>query len=167
VTVNSATGFFFGDPVGLVGGSVVPVTASPTVALTASSPIGVFMGCEYQDPVRGFVNAQSFPAGGITAGLKNVKFKIADNPDLIFKVQSSGTVAATAIGLNAALVPGAGNVATGDSTFAAGAAATTTGIALRIVGFLDMPGSTPGDAFTDLLVKWNVGVHRTENPLGQ
>jgi hypothetical protein len=96
-----------------------------------------------------------------------VKFKIADNPDLIFQAQSSGSIALTAIGMNAALVPGAGNVATGDSTFAVGAAAATTGIAMRIVGFLDRPGSTPGDAFTDVLVKFNIGVHRTENPLGQ
>ena len=83
------------------------------------------------------------------------------------KVQSSGSVAATGLGMNAALVTGTGVVATGDSTFAAGAAAATTGIALRIVGFLDAPGSVVGDAFTDLLVTWNVGVHRYENPLGQ
>jgi hypothetical protein len=164
---NSATAIFFGDPVGLVGGQIVAVAASPTVTLSANSPIGIFMGCEYQDPVRGFVNSQMLPANLITGGAKSVKCKIADNPDLIMKVQSSGSVAATAIGLNAALVVGAGNVATGDSTFAAGAAAATTGIALRIVGFLDMPGSTPGDAFTDLLVQWNIGVHRTKNPLGQ
>jgi methyl coenzyme M reductase alpha subunit len=135
--------------------------------LTASSPIGIFMGCEYQDPVRGFVNAQMFPAGGIASGVKNVKFKIMDLQTVVMRVQSSGSVAATAIGMNAALVVGAGNAATGDSTFAAGAAAATTGIALRIVGFPDMPGSVPGDAFTDLLVMWNIGVHRLGNPLGQ
>jgi hypothetical protein len=167
LTTNSATAFFFGDPVGLVGGQIVPVTASPTVTLSASSPIGIFMGCEWQDPVRGFVNSQMCPANLITGGATKVKFKIADFADLIMKVQASGSVAATAIGLNAPLVTGTGNVATGDSTFAAGAAAATTGIALRIVGFPDMPGSAPGDAFTDLLVMWNIGVHRMKNPLGQ
>jgi hypothetical protein len=167
LTTNSTSAFFFGDPVGLVGGQIGPVTASPTVTLSASSPIGIFMGCEYQDPVRGFVNSQYFPANGITAGATKVKFKIADNPNLIMKVQSSGSIAATGLGMNAALVVGTGNVATGDSTFAIGAAAATTGIAVRIVGFPDMPGSAPGDAFTDVLVTWNVGVHRLENPLGQ
>jgi methyl coenzyme M reductase alpha subunit len=108
-----------------------------------------------------------FPAGGIASGVKNVKFKIMDLQTVVMRVQSSGSVAATAIGMNAALVVGAGNAATGDSTFAAGAAAATTGIALRIVGFPDMPGSVPGDAFTDLLVMWNIGVHRLGNPLGQ
>lgn len=167
LTTNSASAFFFGDPVGLIGGQIGPVVASPTATLSANSPIGIFMGCEYQDAIRGFVNAQMFPAGGITAGAKNVKFKILDYPDVIMRIQSSGSIAATAIGMNAPLVVGAGNVATGDSTFAAGAAAATTGLALRIVGFPDMPGSAIGDAFTDLLVMWNAGVHRSENPLGQ
>ena len=164
---NSTTAFFFGDPVGLVGGSIVPVTASPTVALTPNSPIGIFMGCEYQDPVRGFVNAQMFPAGGFAAGLKNIRFKVLDYTRVVMRVQASGSVPATATGLNAPLVVGAGNAATGDSTFVAGAAAATTGIALRIIGFVDAPGSAPGDPFTDLLVVWNTGVHRLDNPLGQ
>ena len=167
LTTNSTSAFFFGDPVGLKGGQVIAVAASPTVTLSDNSPIGIFMGCEYQDPVRGFVNSQMFPANAITGGAKNVKFKILDFPDVIMRVQSSGSVAATALGLNAPLVITPGNAATGDSTVAAGAAAATTGIALRIVGFVDAPGSAPGDAFTDLLVIWNAGVHRHENPLGQ
>jgi hypothetical protein len=167
VTTGPASAIFFGDPVGLVGGQIVPVTASPTVALTASSPIGIFMGCEWQDPVRGFVNAQYCPAGLVAAGATKIKFKILDYIKVVMRVQASGPVAATAIGLNAPLIVGPGSTATGDSTFTMGAAATTTGIALRIVGFPDMPGSAPGDPFTDVLVMWNDGVHRLENPLGQ
>jgi hypothetical protein len=163
---NSASAFFFGDPVGLIGGSIGPVVASPTATLSANSPIGIFMGCEYQDPIRGFVNAQMFPANGFNSYTK-IKFKIMDFPDVILRAQSSGSIPATSIGLNVPLVVGAGVVATGDSTFAVGAPVTTTGLALRIVGFPDMPGSAPGDPFTDVLVLWNAGVHRYENPLGQ
>lgn len=167
LTANSASGFFFGDPVGLVGGQIVPVAASPTVALTANSPIGIFMGAEWQDPIRGFVNSQFCPANLITGGATKVKFKILDYIKVVMRVQASGPVLATALGLNAPLIVGPGSVATGDSTFTMGAAAATTGIALRIVGFPDMPGSVPGDPFTDVLVMWNDGVHRLENPLGQ
>lgn len=162
LAANAAKGFFFGDPVGLSAGQLTVLAASPTTTITADSPIGVFMGAEWQDPIRGFVNAQSFPANGITGGATKVKFKIFDNPGGVFRIQANGPVTADKIGMNVAIVGfGTGNVATGDSLVSAGAAAAVTAtFALKIVGFVDAPGSVAGDAFTDLLVIWNAGVHR-------
>jgi stringent starvation protein B len=68
-------------------------------------------------------------------------------------------------------VPDAGEPASAD---AASIAATAT-LPLRIVGFVDGPESAVGDAYTDLLVKWNmpstngsaiIGGHSYMNPLG-
>jgi hypothetical protein len=162
LTANAATGFFFGDPVGLgPNGTIVPVTATPVAGTVAGSVVGIFMGAEWQDPVRGFVNAQFFPANGLSGGATKIKFKILDHPDVVMRVQSSGSVPATALGFNVALVPGAGSVATGDSAWAAAAApAATATFAVKIIGFPDAPNSAPGDAFTDLLVVWNLGTHR-------
>jgi hypothetical protein len=39
-------------------------------------------------------------------------------------------------------------------------------LALKIIGFLNQPGSAPNDAFTDLLVIWNGGVHRWSGGAG-
>jgi hypothetical protein len=176
LTVNQTSGYFFGDPVGLVGGQPVPIAASPTTTLGANSPIGVFMGVEYQDPKFGFVNAQFLPAGAIAAGATNVRLKIADAPDLVMQVQANGSVPATAIGMNAALVGpfAAGSLTTGNSLVAlSSAAAATATFAMRIYGFVynasPSPGasSMPGDPFTDVLVIWNFGVHRYENSTGQ
>ena len=172
LTANQTTGFFFGDPVGLVAGQPKPLAATPTTTLSANSPIGVFMGCEYQDPVRGFVNAQFLPANAISGGATKVRLKIADSPSLVFQIQANGAVTADKIGLNAGLVGpfAAGNLSTGDSLVALDAAsipgAATT--AVRIYDFVYKPGaSVPGDAFTDVLVVWNVGVHRYGIGTGQ
>jgi hypothetical protein len=167
---NSAKAFFFGDPVGLVAGQLTAIVASPTTTVTANNPIGVFMGAEWQDPIRGFVNSQYCPANLITGGATQVKFKILDHPKAVFKIQANGSVPIGSIGLKAQLLAasiGTGSTATGDSTIAADpAVAVTATFALTIVGFPNAPGSAPGDPFTDLLVIWNSGVHRWEAALG-
>jgi hypothetical protein len=130
--------------------------------VNANSPVGVFMGCEWQDPVRGFLNAQSFPANGISSGATKVKFKILDCPTCVFMVQANGSVPAASLGLNTDILGfGTGNAATGNSLVVADAAAAVTAtLALKIIGFVDQPGSQVGDPFTDLLVIWNQNVHR-------
>jgi hypothetical protein len=162
MTLNSAKAFFYGDPVALVAGQPTVLAASPITTVNANSPVGVFLGCEWQDPVRGFVNAQSFPPNGISNGATKVKFKILDCPTCVFMVQANGPVQLAAIGTNTDILGfGTGNSATGNSLVAADATtAVTPTLALKIVGFPDQPGSQVGDPFTDLLVIWNQNVHR-------
>ena len=183
-------GIYFGDPVGLQGGTIVPLTASPTSALPGV--IGVFQGCSWQDPFRGFVNAQYLPAGIFTSGATNVLVKIMDYPYPIMRVQSDGvlTQASTPspIGMNGQLMglPSVGSTFTGNSKvylstgnpspttppLTAGPALGTGPLAVRIVGFVvdagPSPGaqSIPGDPFTDMLVTWNFGVPRYQNAAG-
>jgi hypothetical protein len=175
LTANQTKGFFFGDPVGLVAGQPTPLVASPTTTLSANSPIGIFYGAEWQDPIRGFVNAQYFPANGISGGATNVKLKIMDYPGLVMQIQADGPVNLNQIGLNAALNINAGVPATGDSGVSLQAASIAVGatLAVRIydlvVNAAPSPGagSMPGDPFTDVLVVWNFGVHRYTNSGGQ
>ena len=61
---------------------------------------------------------------------------------------------------------GTGNLSSGNSTTAAVAATVQTAAAFKIVGFVDSPTSTVGDAFTDLLVKFNPAAHAYTNGLG-
>jgi len=176
LTTNQAKGFFFGDPVGLVAGQPQPLSATPTTAISPNSPIGIFMGCSYQDPVRGFVNAQYLPPNAIVGGATKVMLKIADYPWLILCVQANGPVTIDKIGMNAALFGpfASGSLTTGDSNLAldASSVAATPTLAVRIYDFLYTPtpspgaGSVPGDAYTDVLVVWNQGVHRFTNSSG-
>jgi len=176
VTANIASGLFFGDPVGWSGGLPVALAATPTTTLSANSPQGIFMGCSYQDPVRGFVNSQYLPPSAITNGAKNVLIKLADSPDLVMAIQADGPVTINQIGMNAALKNfTAGSLVTGDSgvQLASASVAATATLALRIYDFVNTPtpspgaGSQPGDPFTDVLVVWNFGVHRFQNSGGQ
>ena len=165
LTANQTKAYYYGDPIGLVGGQPVPIAASPTTTVGANSPIGIFVGCEYEDPVRGFVNHTYFAANAITGGAKKVKLKIFDNPDVVMMAQSNAPIAADKVGFNVPLVTasiGTGNAMTGNSTVSVdgAAAAVTASLALRIIGFPDRPDSVPGDLFTDVLVAWTPGVHR-------
>jgi len=162
---NSASAFYFGSIVGLnASGDPAAIAASPLAGtVDGNSPIGIFMGCEYEDNVKGFVNAQFFPANGITGGAKKVRFKILDAPNIVMQVQSIGTIAAGNIGKNIAMSTFAvGSAATGNSTAACTAtAAATATLGLKIIGYVEKAGvSTAGDAFTDLFVIWNAGTHR-------
>jgi hypothetical protein len=175
LTAGANGAMFFGDPIGLVAGQPAAVTTSPTATITANSPIGIFMGCAYQDPTFGFVNRQYLPANAIAAGFKEIVVKVFDSPWGVFQVQADGPVTVDKVGLNAPWVSVAGNIATGDSNFKISAAgvATTTGLAVRIYGFpytpAPSPGSSsqPGDPFTDCLVVWTPGIHRLMGALGQ
>ena len=176
LTANQVKGFFFGDPVGLIAGQPTPLAATPTTTLSANSPIGVFMGASWQDPIRGFVNAQYLPANVITGGATKVQLKICDATNLVMVVQADGPVPVSNIGMNAALQNfAAGSTVTGDSTVSLVSAsiAVTATLAVRIYDFVynaaPSPGasSMPGDPFTDVLVLWNFGVHRFQNALAQ
>jgi hypothetical protein len=174
LTAGANGAMFFGDPVGLLAGQPVTIAASPTSTPGPTSPIGIFMGCSYQDPAFGFVNRQYLPANAIAAGYTNIVIKVFDSPYGIMQVQANGPVTVDKIGMNAALIPGTGSTATGDSTWAMSAAtAVTAGLAVRIYGFPYTPApspgvsSQPGDPFTDVLVMWTFGVHRLQQGLGQ
>ena len=152
-------------------GSVVVIAANGTIQLmtdvgSAADPfpagtIGVFMGCSYTDAVMGFVNRQFWPAGQVAG---DALAFIVDDPNVAFQVQGDNTMAQATLGMNAPLSNvqsgTTGSTATGNSNVALDATtAATTGIAFRVVDFIDAPGSTVGDAFTDVVVKFNPGSH--------
>jgi len=152
-------------------GSVVVIAANGTIQLmtdvgSAADPfpagtIGVFMGCSYTDAVMGFVNRQFWPANQVAG---DALAFIVDDPNVAFQVQGDNTMAQATLGMNAPLSNvqsgTTGSTATGNSNVALDATtAATTGIAFRVVDFIDAPGSTVGDAFTDVVVKFNPGSH--------
>lgn len=168
----ATTGCFFGDPVGLQGGSVVPLTVSPTAG--PPGVIGIFQGCSWQDPIRGFVNSQFLPAGLFSGGASDVQVKIYDWIFPLMRVQADGPVTQAQVGLNAPLGNfGAGSIYTGNSAVNLVSASIGAGaLAVRIVDFVrdaapsPGAGSMPGDPFTDVLVTWNFGVDRYLNATG-
>ena len=134
--------------------------ALPTgTALTGS--LGVFVGCEYENSEGQTTFSQYYPSGSI-----NAKAFVVDDPNVLFQVQADGAMDQSDIGANtffaAAQSTSTGNTSTGNSTSAVDATTVTTTAAFRIVA----AHSPIGDAFPDLLVKFNPGYSSMTNAVG-
>lgn len=170
-TTNNTNAIFSFQPVNITAG--VPtgvVTTSPTTTLGITTPVGICVGVDYVTPQGEQRYAQYLPAGAVTAGYTNIFIHVLDNPDALYEIQATAAVTAASIGLNAPMTYTAGSTFTGNSKWALTAAsiAATSTLALRIIDLVKKPGSsTPGDAFTDCIVKWNFGVHAYLQATGQ
>ena len=165
IASGEGTSIFFGDAVKLSGGYI---TRDP--ADSAMTPVGIFMGCTYTDPNSNQkVFKQYFPAGTVAA---DIKAYVVDDYDALFKVAvvSSGTtisgVTQAAVGLNAALVDNTGSTITGDSAVAISATTATNGaLPVRIVDIVPDTANSLG-SYTEVIVKWNFGMHQYQNAVG-
>ena len=135
--------------------------------------IGVFVGCSYVNAQGQVIYAQYYPANTVAPTGTEITAYVIDDDRAVFQVQSAGSVTQAALGanvfLNAVQSTSTGSTTTGNSNTAvvAGSSAVTTTAAFRVVGFVDMQGfSTVGDAFTDILVKFNPGYHTYSNAVG-
>jgi hypothetical protein len=174
---GSASNIYNGSPVYVnASGYLAVATATGADATTNGFPVGtantgivgVFVGCQYINAQGQVIYSQYYPTG--TTGVINAY--VVDDPNVIFQVQSAGTVTQAAVGANVFFSTGAvatGSTTTGNSTASvvAGASAVTTTAAFRVVGFPNMVGfSVVGDAYTDVFVKINPGYHSYTNAVG-
>jgi hypothetical protein len=184
LTVNNTDPIFNGDLVQIVGGVPTVISATP-VAGTTKGIVGVCSGVRYQlaGQQLGYpLWSQYLPANAVTAGYTNIFIRVVEDPDQLYQVQASGIVTAASIGLNAALenfTAGTGgttgNTVSGNSVVSLDDAsiADTATLAVRIVDLVNEPStfggnypSNPGDAFTDVIVKLNFGVHSYQLAVG-
>jgi hypothetical protein len=125
---------------------------------TNTGSIGVFVGCSYVNAQGQTIFSQYYPANALNA----IAF-VVDDDRAVFQVQANNTVAASALGTNvflaAAQSTSTGSTTNGNSTTAVSASSVATSAAFRIVGFVNNAQSQVGDAYTDLLVKFNPGYH--------
>ena len=93
---------------------------------------------------------------------------ICDDPNALFQIQADAAVAQTLMHSNCAVNQTAPDTANGNSRISLDVATanTTATIAFKIVDFVDAPGSTVGDAFTDVIVKFNPSSHAYTAGLG-
>ena len=178
-----ATTQYLIDPAGegtnLFNGQVVHIGADGYVALstatgadgttnalptgtTLTGSLGVFVGCEYINAQGQLIFSQYYPSG--TTGV--VKAYVVDDPNVLFQVQLDGAADQSDIGANtffaAAQSTSTGSTQTGNSTSAVESTTVTTTAAFRIVSAV----SPIGDAFPDVLVKFNPGYNSSTNAVG-
>ena len=127
--------------------------------------IGVFVGCSYTNSQGQTVFSQYYPSGA----LNGVAY-VVDDDRAVFQVQADGSVGQTKLGQNvffaAAQSSTTGSTQSGNSNSAVSATSQAGTAAFRIVGFVNSTTSTVGDAYTDLLVKFNIGQHSYTNATG-
>jgi len=167
ITSNSATSIFFGDVVKLNSSG----TLDKDAGTSSATPVGVFLGCSYTDPTFGKTFRQFYAANTVASDI--VAF-VQDDPDCLYKVAvvSSGTTIGTVtranVGENAVLVQNAGNTTNGDSRVAISSTlGTTSTFPIRIIDVIaeTSPAGFPA-SFTEVVVKWNQGMHPYLNPTG-
>jgi hypothetical protein len=119
------TNIFYGDVVGISRGfitrSTVTTGAGATTGAAGNGTVGVFLGCNYTDPVTKQKRySQYWPASTLAGDAFAV---VTDDPDTLFQVavastqgaQAIGSAATAMIGLNIAGSDLAGSTNTGDS----------------------------------------------------
>jgi hypothetical protein len=163
ISIASAysTAIFYGDFVKLVAAGTIEKDAG-TDAMT---PVGVFMGCSYSETSLGYkLFNQQWVASTVAS---DAVAYVCDDPDILMQMQSDQTLAQAALGSNVGIIQTAGdtNIGTSKNAVDGSSSLTTSTLPLRIVDFVDGPTSTVGDAFTDVIVKYNVG-HQYTNTTG-
>ena len=176
-----ATSQFLIDPAGLASnifnGQVVIVNANGYIALSTATgadlttnnlgganlgAIGVFVGASYINAQGQQIYGQYYPSG--TTGV--VTAYVITDPSVTFQAQLDGTTTQAAFGANtffaAVQSTSTGSTTTGNSTSALESTLVTTAAAFKIIGF----ASPVGDAFPDVLVKFNPGAHAFTNAVG-
>ena len=165
IATNSSTAIYFGDVVKLNSSG----TLDKDTGTNSATPVGVFLGCSYTDPTFGKTFRQYY---GATTNITDIVAYVQDDPDALFKVAvvSTGTnisyVARSAVGENAVLVQTAGSTITGDSKVAVSSTTGTTSTwPIRIIDVIPETQSSAG-SYTEVVVKWNQGMHPYLNPTG-
>lgn len=165
IATNSSTAIYFGDVVKLNSAG----TLDKDTGTNAATPVGVFLGCSYTDPTFGKTFRQYYPG---TTNITDVVAFVQDDPDALYKVAvvSTGTnisyVTRANVGENAVLVQTAGSTITGDSKVAVSSTTGTTSTwPIRIIDVIPETQSSAG-SYTEVVVKWNQGMHPYLNPTG-
>jgi len=180
-----ATSQYLIDPAGeatnIFNGQVVIIGADGYIALATASgadvttnnlggsgvgAIGVFVGCEYVNAQGQVIHSQYYPSGYAAPSGTAIKAYVVDDPNVLFQAQLDGAGAQTVIGTNTTFAAvqstSTGNTSTGNSTSALDATVAATAKAFRIVAHV----SDPGDAYPDVLVKFNPSAHSFLNNVG-
>ena len=171
---GEGTNIFYGQVVIIGADGYLAISTATGADITTNNlggsgvgAIGVFVGCQYVNAQGQVINSQYYPSG--TTGV--VTAKVITDPSVAFQAQLDGSGAQTVLGTNtffaAVQSTSTGSTTTGNSTSALESTVVTTAAAFRIVGFVDMEGfSEVGDAFTDVLVKFNPSAHSYLNNVG-
>ena len=145
---------FSGDPVQmLTGGTISVVSTSTTVKI-----LGIFRGCKFVDTDGSIVYKAHYPNGQTSSD--PIIALVEDNPENLYKVQSSGSLALTDVGANVDLDYTAGDTVSGQSKAEVAGSSGAGTAQFRIIGKVDEPDNAFGTNVS-LVVKINEHAYST------
>ena len=160
---NQAGTIFQGDLVVLTGGFI-----SRFLPASHTAAVGVFNGCNYNDPTTGKPTFSNFYPGSVNITSGQISADVLDDPNQLFIVQCDASIAATDIGKNADVIGTGGSTTNGISTMELNSAtlATTAALNLKVVGLYNDVNNEFGTNAV-VVVKINEHVYGSAGVAGQ
>lgn len=140
--------------------------SGPNIALatTGGHPIGVFAGCSYQDTLGNFIWSKNWVASQATLNSAGAQAEVYDDPQIVFQVQSDGTVANTDVGKFATFAGNGAPNAVGVSQLVLHEAGISTSITdFKILNLVQQPGYQAAGLYGKLEVF--LALHELRDPL--
>ena len=160
---NQAGTIFQGDLVVLTGGFI-----SRFLPASHTAAVGVFNGCNYNDPTTGKPTFSNFYPGSVNITSGQISADVLDDPNQLFIVQCDASIAATDIGKNADVIGTGGSTTNGISTMELNSStlATTAALNLKVVGLYNDVNNAFGTNAV-VVVKINEHVYGSAGVAGQ
>ena len=160
---NQAGTIFQGDLVVLTGGFI-----SKFLPASHTAAVGVFNGCNYNDPTTGKPTFSNFYPGSVNITSGQISADVLDDPNQLFIVQCDASIAATDIGKNADVIGTGGSTTNGISTMELNSAtlANTAALNLKVVGLYNDVNNDFGTNAV-VVVKINEHVYGSTGVAGQ
>ena len=160
---NQAGTIFQGDLVVLTGGFI-----SRFLPASHTAAVGVFNGCNYNDPTTGKPTFSNFYPGSVNITSGQISADVLDDPNQLFIVQCDASIAATDIGKNADVIGTGGSTTSGISTMELNSStlAVTAALNLKVVGLYNDVNNEFGTNAV-VVVKINEHVYGSTGVAGQ
>ena len=160
---NQAGTIFQGDLVVLTGGFI-----SRFLPASHTAAVGVFNGCNYNDPTTGKPTFSNFYPGSVNITSGQISADVLDDPNQLFIVQCDADFVATDVGKNADVIGTGGSTTNGISTMELNSStlATTAALNLKVVGLYNDVNNEFGTNAV-VVVKINEHVYGSTGVAGQ
>lgn len=160
---NQAGTIFQGDLVVLTGGFI-----SKFLPGSHTAAVGVFNGCNYNDPTTGKPTFSNFYPGSVNITSGQISADVLDDPNQLFLVQCDGGFVAADVGKNADVVGTGGSTTSGISAMelSSSTLANSPALNLKVVGLYNDVNNAFGTNAV-VVVKINEHVYGSAGVAGQ
>jgi hypothetical protein len=160
---NQAGTIFQGDLVVLTAGFI-----SKFLPATHTAAVGVFNGCNYNDPTTGKPTFSNFYPGSVNITSGQINADVLDDPNQLFLIQCDAGFVAADVGKNADVIGTGGSTTSGISAMelASSTLATTAALNLKVVGLYNDVNNEFGTNAV-VVVKINEHVYGSTGVAGQ